>query len=83
VRGRLFERTKWERRTMGGRFARSGGDSRLAAPCPGWLVLWRIHYWALPGEIRAGAILRSHLMRLGTGASIRPGVAGIQHGEKY
>jgi len=27
--------------------------------------------------------LRSQLMRLGTGASIRPGVAEIQHGEKY
>jgi hypothetical protein len=24
--------SKWERRTTGGRFARSGGDSRLAAP---------------------------------------------------
>jgi hypothetical protein len=66
---------------MGGRFARSGGDSRLGPPCPRWLVLWRIHYWA--GEILAGAILRSHLMRLGTGASTRPGVAESQHGEKY
>jgi hypothetical protein len=61
--------------------ARSGGDSRLAAPCPRWLVLWRIHY--LPGETRTGAILRSHLMRLGTVASIRPGVAEIRRGETY
>jgi len=73
--------SKWERRTTGGRFARSGGDSGLAVPCPHWLVPWWLHY--LPGETRTGAILRSHLMRLGTGASIRPVVAEIQRGETY